>query len=187
MVRHTLKTLQQILRQPHKMVKHTQTIRRPLRANCLNVFDHFVGLALKELKIPSGTSLKVMSRKAKKNMSKQSDNYIMYFKTRIKVPLLSNNWNLNLQKYLTCKNYLGAKDLIDTLSYTNLKLLLAMLQISLDECFCNYCINTISFFCIEFHWLKLLHLDFHVKFSLRKLNFRKCFFWWLFSAHFQFS
>ena len=27
------------------MVKHTQTIRR----NCLSVFDHFVGLALKEL------------------------------------------------------------------------------------------------------------------------------------------
>ena len=149
MVRHTLKILQQILRQPHKMVKHTQTIRRPLRANCLNVLDHFVGLVLKELKIPSGNSLKVMSRKAKKNMSKQSDNYIMYFKTRIKVPLLSNNWNLNLQKSLTFKNYLGAKDLIDTLSYTNLKLLLAMLQTSLDECFCKYCITTaISFFCI---------------------------------------
>ena len=153
MVRHTLKFLQQILRQPHKMVKHTQTIRRPLRANCLNVLDHFVGLALKELKIPSGNSLKVMSRKAKKNMSKQSDNYIMYFKTRIKVPLICNNWNLNLQfnnkKSLTFKNYLGAKDLIDTLSYTNLKLLLAMLQTSLDECFCKYCITTaISFFCI---------------------------------------
>ena len=32
------------------MVKHTQTIRRLLPANCLSVFDHFVGLALKELK-----------------------------------------------------------------------------------------------------------------------------------------
>ena len=31
------------------MVKHTQTIRRPLPTNCLNVFDHFVGLALKSL------------------------------------------------------------------------------------------------------------------------------------------
>ena len=37
--------------QPHKMVKHTQTIRRLLPTNCLSVFDHFVGLALKELKI----------------------------------------------------------------------------------------------------------------------------------------
>ena len=31
------------------MVKHTQTIRRLLSTNCLSVFDHFVGLALKGL------------------------------------------------------------------------------------------------------------------------------------------
>ena len=31
------------------MVKHTQTIRRRLPTNCLNVFGHFVGLALKAL------------------------------------------------------------------------------------------------------------------------------------------
>ena len=44
-------------RQPHKMVKHTQTIRRQKSTNCLNVFDHFVGLALKELIwIPSQVS-----------------------------------------------------------------------------------------------------------------------------------
>ena len=36
-------------RQPHKMVKHTQTNRRLLPANCLSVFDQFVGLALKGL------------------------------------------------------------------------------------------------------------------------------------------
>ena len=29
------------------MVKHIQTIRRPLSTNCLKVFDYFVGLALK--------------------------------------------------------------------------------------------------------------------------------------------
>ena len=34
---------------PDKMVKRTQTIRRLLPTNCLNVFDHFVGLALKSL------------------------------------------------------------------------------------------------------------------------------------------
>ena len=33
--------------QPHKMVKHTQTIRWLLPRNCLSVFDHFVKLALK--------------------------------------------------------------------------------------------------------------------------------------------
>ena len=31
------------------MVKHTQTIRRKLTTNCLSVFDHFVGLAVKGL------------------------------------------------------------------------------------------------------------------------------------------
>ena len=33
------------------MVKHTQTIRRLLQTNCLGVFDHFVGLAHKQLKV----------------------------------------------------------------------------------------------------------------------------------------
>ena len=32
------------------MVKHTQTIRRQKPTNCLSVFGHFVGLALKGLK-----------------------------------------------------------------------------------------------------------------------------------------
>ena len=36
-------------RQPYKMVKHTQTIRRQQLMNFLSVFDQFVGLALKEL------------------------------------------------------------------------------------------------------------------------------------------
>ena len=34
-----------------EMVKHTQTICRLLPANCLGVFDHFLGLALKGLKL----------------------------------------------------------------------------------------------------------------------------------------
>ena len=36
-------------RQPHKMVKHTQTIHWQEARSCLSVFDHFVGLALKAL------------------------------------------------------------------------------------------------------------------------------------------
>ena len=31
------------------MVKHTETIHRPLPKNCFKVFDHIVGLALKRL------------------------------------------------------------------------------------------------------------------------------------------
>ena len=34
---------------PEKIVKHTQTIHRQQTTNCLSVFDHFVGLALKGL------------------------------------------------------------------------------------------------------------------------------------------
>ena len=33
--------------QPHKMVKHTQTICQQQPTNCLSVFDHFVGLVLR--------------------------------------------------------------------------------------------------------------------------------------------
>ena len=33
----------------HKTVKHPQTIRRQQPTNCLSVFEHFVGLALKGL------------------------------------------------------------------------------------------------------------------------------------------
>ena len=39
-------------RQPYEMVKHTQTIRRLLPTNCLNAFDHFVGLMFKGLNTP---------------------------------------------------------------------------------------------------------------------------------------
>ena len=37
-------------RQPHKLVKHNQAIRRQQPTNCLSVFDNFVRLALKGLK-----------------------------------------------------------------------------------------------------------------------------------------
>ena len=36
-------------RQPHKMVKHPQTVRREQPRSCLSVLDHFVGLSLKGL------------------------------------------------------------------------------------------------------------------------------------------
>ena len=44
-------------RQPHKMAKHTQAIRRQQQTSCLSVFDHFVRLALKGLS--SITTLRV--------------------------------------------------------------------------------------------------------------------------------
>ena len=42
------------MRQPHKVVKHHQTIRRQQLTNCLSVFDHFVGLAHKGLRTLDG-------------------------------------------------------------------------------------------------------------------------------------
>ena len=38
-------------RQSHEMVKHTQTIRRQQRTNCVSVFDHFMGLVLRGLNV----------------------------------------------------------------------------------------------------------------------------------------
>ena len=36
-----------VISQPHKIVKHTQTICPRQLTNCVKFFDHFVGLALK--------------------------------------------------------------------------------------------------------------------------------------------
>ena len=41
-------------RQPHKMLNHTQTILQVLSTNCLSMFGHFVGLALKGLSNEAG-------------------------------------------------------------------------------------------------------------------------------------
>ena len=45
----TIMTIYPFKRQPHKMVKHTQTSCRQKPTNCFSMFDHFVGLALKGL------------------------------------------------------------------------------------------------------------------------------------------
>ena len=44
------------------MVKHTQTIRRLLLTNCLSVFDHFIGLALKGLRDIAKYTLKLVAK-----------------------------------------------------------------------------------------------------------------------------
>ena len=50
-IEYSLRTFVNTKRQPHKLVKHTQTIRRLLSTNCLSVFDQFVGLVLKGLRL----------------------------------------------------------------------------------------------------------------------------------------
>ena len=58
------------------MVKHTQTIRWLLPANCLNVFDHSVELALKRLTylhlLQAQTPLKVFQVKSEQRLCLQS-------------------------------------------------------------------------------------------------------------------
>ena len=56
------------MRKPHKMVNHTQTIRRLLLTNFFSVFDHFVGLALKGLRVLNDKQL----NKTKENNFHQS-------------------------------------------------------------------------------------------------------------------
>ena len=46
--------------QPHKMVKYLQTIRRQKPTNYLNVFDNFVGLALKVLNFTENDNFKII-------------------------------------------------------------------------------------------------------------------------------
>ena len=46
---HNISLINPLSANPHKMVKHTETVHCLLFTNCLSVFDHFVGLALKGL------------------------------------------------------------------------------------------------------------------------------------------
>ena len=48
------------MREPHKLVKHTQIICRLLPTNCLSVFDQFVGFTLKGLKKVSNATNKTI-------------------------------------------------------------------------------------------------------------------------------
>ena len=71
--RHTKQTSKNVAdtifkRRPHKMIKHTGTIRRKQPTNGLSVFDHFVGLELKGLKMS-------LSRDDQKNL----ENFKVYF------------------------------------------------------------------------------------------------------------
>ena len=50
------------------MVKHTQKIRQQKPTNCLSVFDHFEGLALKSLKQNLLKNHEFISRIAKKKL-----------------------------------------------------------------------------------------------------------------------
>ena len=65
------------------MVKRTQTIRKLLPTNCLGVFDHFVGLALKEI---NGVIKKYVTKfKVLPAKSYQSLNKVMLKKSHLGV------------------------------------------------------------------------------------------------------
>ena len=64
-------------RQPHKMVKHAQTICQQQTTNCLSVFDYFVGLALKGLS--AFLKISVLWQLFSFFMEKSGDNVIQSF------------------------------------------------------------------------------------------------------------
>ena len=86
---HTTKPFQ---RQRHKMVKHTQTIRRLLLTNCLSVFGQFEGLALKGLTM----SIKIL-RKARITFSETIQGGIKTFWTKLYFPF--KNVHDSIQKH----------------------------------------------------------------------------------------
>ena len=89
------------------MVKHTETIRRMLPTNCLSVFHHFVGLALKGLRLDQVSRanekvLKVLSAVLLQNINTPSD-YIStlvscwgLFHVQLKLMLKNCHWNASL-------------------------------------------------------------------------------------------
>ena len=72
--------------QPQKIIKHTQTIGRPLPTNCLILFDHFVGFALK------GLTLCLFSYEVKTLWASGLGNYFVFKRFAFK-PCCSH-WNL---------------------------------------------------------------------------------------------
>ena len=62
--------------QPHKMVKHIQTIGRQQPTNCLSVFDLFLRLVLKGLRV--NTLYKQIRHFNDKNFSKAFRNFFHY-------------------------------------------------------------------------------------------------------------
>ena len=69
------------IRQPHKMAKQTQTIRRLLQTNCSSVFDHFVRLALKALRLVNETSSSLSFQGWEVRSCHRSCSMISVFKT----------------------------------------------------------------------------------------------------------
>ena len=70
------------------MVKHTQTICRQQPTNCYSVFDHFVGLALKELRLI--LVFRKLKRCAREHTSFENNQVRRFLKFRILSTLRPN-------------------------------------------------------------------------------------------------
>ena len=77
------------------MVKHTQTIRREQATNCLSVFDHFVGVAVKGLSNRYETSYYFLKSDVVKMVTRLrifSDISKVFKKTLFGVKVLRDNY-----------------------------------------------------------------------------------------------
>ena len=89
------------------MAKHTETIRPQLPTNCLSMFDHFVGLAVKRLKCTCKYSFKSHARV--ENLSSTNEK---------KVPISSVRYDDEHSIYC-CKTSLAKNDVTDQIKITD--------------------------------------------------------------------
>ena len=95
------------------MVKHTHTIRRQKPTNCLSVFDHFAGLALKGLSyrnhknFDESTFLKDLNKKTIITFNNQNPNrnYNVLSNIFLVIP--------NVHRRKCMKNYLKHSELLE--------------------------------------------------------------------------
>ena len=106
------------------MVKHTQTIRRQQPTNCLSVFDHFVGLALKGLSEPFKQKklIVLVQKKVRSNPTETNPLHVkIIFPYTIslynKVCQIVHSWTI--ANYLSLRFLIGIQTKAKILSYTS--------------------------------------------------------------------
>ena len=86
------------------MVKHTQTIGRLLATNCLNLFNHFMGLALKGLNHDRNVPKCYVMRKKTQNKKQKTITKTKNTITWILAVIPTSHNKIN-KKQLKSKNY----------------------------------------------------------------------------------
>ena len=104
------------------MVKHTRTIRQQQRANCLSVFDHFVGLALKGFKFECNTDFQLTTKSSGSFQFESTTDFLlfgMFWPNKEKLPpkicLFSSNPSFFHRLYPQLEHTKGSASLLGRL------------------------------------------------------------------------